>query len=97
MICLQPLNLPEKEVDLVPSTPFGIPIGLLHRRTRSTSRKGRRKIPNIKPHRDEPKGHQVNSDMDAKIIFDDSNIRAGNILKYPDIQFGILCSDEIHC
>ena len=23
--------------------------------------------------------------MDAKIIFDDSNIRAGNILKYPDI------------
>ena len=35
--------------------------------------------------------------MDAKIIFDDSNIRAGNILKYPDIQFGTLCSDEIHC
>ena len=46
---------------------------------------------------DEPKVHQVNSDMDAKIIFDDSNIRAGNILKYPDIQFGTLCSDEIHC
>ena len=25
------------------------------------------------------------------------NIRAGNILKYPGIQFGTLCSDEIHC
>ena len=50
----------------------------------------------LKPN-DEPKVHQVNSDMDAKIIFDDSNIRAGNILKYPDIQFGTLCSDEIHC
>ena len=35
--------------------------------------------------------------MDARIIFDDSNIRAGNILKYPNIQFGTLCSDEIHC
>ena len=46
---------------------------------------------------DEPKVHQVNSDMDARIIFDDSNIRAGNILKYPHIQFGTLCSDEIHC
>ena len=46
---------------------------------------------------DEPKVHQVNSDMDAKIIFGDSNIRAGNILKYSGIQFGTLCSDEIHC
>ena len=35
--------------------------------------------------------------MDARIIFDDSNIRARNILKYPNIQFGTLCSDEIHC
>ena len=35
--------------------------------------------------------------MDARIIFDDSNIRAGNILKYPHIQFGTLCSNEIHC
>jgi len=51
MICLQPLNLPEKEVNLVPSTPLGIPIQLLHRRARSAKRKGRRKIPNIKPHR----------------------------------------------
>ena len=51
MICLQPLNFPEKEINLVPSTPLGIPIRLLHRGTKSAKRKGRRKIPNIKPHR----------------------------------------------
>ena len=51
VICLQPLDLPEKEVNLVSPTPLGILIRLLHRGARSAKRKGRRKIPNIKPHR----------------------------------------------
>jgi hypothetical protein len=48
--CLQPLNLTEKKVNLLPYAPLGIPIRPLHRRARSTKRKGRRKILNIKPH-----------------------------------------------
>jgi len=51
VLCLQPLNLPEKKVNLVPSAPLGIPIRLLHRGARSARRKRRRKIFNIKPHR----------------------------------------------
>ena len=30
VVCLQPLNLPEKKVNLVPPAPLGIPIQLLH-------------------------------------------------------------------
>ena len=51
VFCLQPLNLTEKKVNLAPPAPLGIPIQLLHRGARSTKRKGRRKIPIIKPHR----------------------------------------------
>ena len=51
MLCLQPLNLPEKKVNLVSSAPLVIPIRLLHRGARSAKRKGRRKIFNIKPDR----------------------------------------------
>ena len=40
VICLQPLNFPEKEVNLVPPAPLGIPIRLLHKGARSTKRKG---------------------------------------------------------
>jgi hypothetical protein len=51
MICFQPLNLPKKKVNLIPPTTLGIPIQPLHRGARSAKRKGRRKVPNIKPHR----------------------------------------------
>ena len=71
MICLQPLNLPEKEVNLVPPTPLGIPIRLLHRGARSAKRKRRRKIPNIKPYR-----LPVN-DLVTQIV--------GDILRFPPL------------
>ena len=51
MFCLQLLNLPQKKVNLVPPTSLRVPIRPLHRGARSAKRKGRRKIPNIKPHR----------------------------------------------
>jgi hypothetical protein len=47
---LQTLNLPKEKIDLVCPTSPGIPSRSLHRRTKSTNRKGRRKIPNIEPH-----------------------------------------------
>ena len=71
MICLQPLNLPKKEVNLVPPSPLGILIQLLHRGARSTKKKGKRKIPNIKPHR------LLVDDLVTQII--------GDILRFPPL------------
>ena len=51
VIRLQPLDLPKEKVNLIPSAPLGIPTRLLHRGARNAKRKGRRKVPNIKPHR----------------------------------------------
>jgi hypothetical protein len=49
VIHLQPLNLPKEKVNLIPP-PLGIPTRSLHRRARIAKRKGRRNVPNIKPH-----------------------------------------------
>ena len=51
VICLQPLDLPKKKINLVHPTSPGIPTRLLHKGARSTKRKRRRTIPNIKLHR----------------------------------------------
>ena len=51
VIRLQPFNLPKKKINLVRPASPRIPTRLLHRGTRNTKRKRRRKIPNIKLHR----------------------------------------------
>ena len=51
MIRLQPLDLLKKEVNLIPPASLGIPTRLFHKGAMSASRKRRRKVPNIKPHR----------------------------------------------
>ena len=51
VIRLQPFNLPKEEVNLIPPVSLGIPTRPFHRGARSASRKRRRKVPNIKPHR----------------------------------------------
>jgi len=50
LICLQPLNLPKKKINLVQPASPGVPTRPLHGGTRSTNRKRRGKILNIKPH-----------------------------------------------
>ena len=51
VIRLQPLDLPKNKVDLVCLASPGVPTQPLHRGARSTKRKRRRQIPDIKPHR----------------------------------------------
>ena len=50
VVRLQPFNLSKEKINLVRPASPGIPTWPLHRETRSTKRKGRRKIPNIEPH-----------------------------------------------
>ena len=50
VIRLQLLDLPKEKVNLISPASLGVPTRLLHMGARSAKRKGRRKVPNIKPH-----------------------------------------------
>ena len=50
VIRLQLLDFSKEKVDLIYHASLGIPTRSLHRGARSTNRKGRGKIPNVKPH-----------------------------------------------
>jgi len=50
VIRLQLLDFSKEKVDLIYPASLGIPTRSLHRGTRSTQGKRRRKIPNVKPH-----------------------------------------------